>query len=573
MKQIAVQVRRLSLLMVGLAVCWLVALGPTCDAGSSTESARHGTVPSGCTVFTVCKGAQVFFGGNDDYINPDSYYWIDPGDTQSYGAIWIGQPDNVQQGVNERGLAYDATGLPRVDVNPHSERISVSGDYGSYPIHILHKCATVEEVITWVNAHQWHSYMHDQLQFADATGDAVIISAGTEGELVFTRKPRGDGFLVCTNFNVVHPTNGYGYPCWRYARTQELLSQLVNEGGQVTAQDATNVLDAVHQKGGTSWTIESMVADLPNGLVYLYYFHQFDRPVLLNVKEEIASRRSPGPLSKLFPDAVQQEAARRYQRIQARAKYCQRVGMAWSALVLASLILVLSLCIGRRRGLRFWAPAVIPLGPLALLVWLVVGRRRQPGTWRVALLEAVGDVMPTVVAFVATLIIIILVPAVQSAWPLQIALEFGLPLALGWLVFQGPLLASVTGKSYGRFLSQRLPHALVAANLGMGGIIVVALPLVNLSLRICPVLPLTIWTVTIWWAITVLGALVGGLFLFLYEYWAVRGGSQAWSVLAWREAEVRTGSWRKLWWWILLSYVALLGGLAAGVILLVLLTV
>jgi len=572
MKQITVQVQSLLLLlMAGLAVYRAAASGPTCDAGSSTEPPCDGTVPSGCTVFTVCKGAQVFFGGNDDYINPDSYYWIDPGDAQNYGAIWIGRPDNVQQGVNEQGLAYDATGLPRVDVNPHSERLPVSGGYSSYPLHILHKCATVEEVITWVNAHQWHSYMHDQLQFADATGDAVIISAGTDGELVFTRKPRGDGFLVCTNFNVVHPANGYGYPCRRYARSQELLRQLVNEGEQVTAQDAANVLNAVHQKGGTSWTIESMVADLPKGLVYLYYFHQFDRPVLLSVKEEIASQRSPGPLSKLFPDDVQQEAARRYQRIQARAKHCQWVGMAWSAVVLASLILLLSLCIGRRQGLRFWVPAVILLGPLALLVWLVVGRCRQPGTWHVALLEAVGDVMPTVIAFVATLIIVILIPAVQGAWSLQIALEFGLPLAVGWLVFQGPLLASVTEKSYGRFLSQRLPQALVAANLGMGGIIVVALPLVNLSLRICTVLPLTVWPVMIWWAIAVLGALVGGLFLFLYECWAVRGGSQAWSVLAWGEAEVRTPSWRKLWWWILLSYGALLGGLAAGVILLLLL--
>ena len=572
MKQMTLQVQSLSLLMMGLVV-WPAALEPTCDAGSSAESPCDGAVPSGCTVFAVCKGEQVFFGGNDDYINPDSYYWIDPGDAQNHGAIWIGQPDNVQQGVNVRGLAYDATGLPRVNVNPHSERIPVSGGYSSYPIHLLHECATVEEVITWVKAHQWHSYMHDQLLFADATGDAVIISAGTDGELVFTRKPRGDGFLVCTNFNVVHPANGYGYPCARYARTQELLGQLVNRGDEITAQDAANVLDAVHQKGGTSWTIESMVADLSHGLVYLFYFHQFDRPVLLNVKEEIANPRDPGPLSRLFPDDVQQEATRRYQRIQTRAKRCQWAGMAWSAVVLANLILLLFLSLGRRRGLRFWVPAVILLGPLALLVWLVVGRCRQPGTWRVALLEAVGDVMPTVIAFVATGIIIILVPAVQGAWPLQIALEAGLPLAVGWLLFQGPLLASVTERSYGRFLSQRLPQALVAANLGMGGIIVVALPLVNLSLRICSVLPLTVWTVMIWWTIAVLGALVGGSFLFLYEYWAVRGGFQAWSVLVWREAGVRTPSWRKLWWWILLSYAALLGGLAAGVILLLVLTV
>ena len=81
------------------------------------------------------------------------------------------------------------------------------------------------------------------------------------------------------------------------------------------------------------------------------------------------------------------------------------------------------------------------------------------------------------------------------------------------------------------------------------------------------ILPLTALTVMIWCGIVVLGTLVGGLFLFLYEGWAVKSGFQAWSVLAWREGEVRTPSWRKLWWWILLSYAALLGGFAAGVVL------
>lgn len=33
---------------------------------------------AGCTVFTVSKGDQIYFGGNDGYINPDSYYWVDP---------------------------------------------------------------------------------------------------------------------------------------------------------------------------------------------------------------------------------------------------------------------------------------------------------------------------------------------------------------------------------------------------------------------------------------------------------------------------------------------------------------
>jgi hypothetical protein len=241
--------------------------------------------------------------------------------------------------------------------------------------------------------------------------------------------------------------------------------------------------------------------------------------------------------------------------------------MAWLAVVLVSLILMIALPIGGRRGLALWVPAVILLGPLALLVRFVAGRCRQPVRWRIALLEAMGDVMPAVIAFVAILVMLIMIPSVQSAGLLQLALVLGLPVVMGWLIFHGPLLASVTTEGPGRFLIQRLPQSLVVANLGMGGISVVAIPLVNWSSRTCSIFPLNSWTVSTWCVIVVLGALIGGLLIFLYEFWAVRVGFQAWSVLACKVGEVRTPSWRKLWWWILLSYAAFLGGIVVGVLL------
>lgn len=52
--------------------------------------------PEGCSVISFSKGDSVFFAGNDDFINPDSYYWVEPGDSARYGVIWIGWPDNPQ---------------------------------------------------------------------------------------------------------------------------------------------------------------------------------------------------------------------------------------------------------------------------------------------------------------------------------------------------------------------------------------------------------------------------------------------------------------------------------------------
>jgi len=79
--------------------------------------------PRGCTILTVSQGDRVFFGGNGDWINLDSnYYWVDPGSQVHYGAIYFGVPTNVQQGFNEKGLAYDSNGLPSAPVNSHPGR-------------------------------------------------------------------------------------------------------------------------------------------------------------------------------------------------------------------------------------------------------------------------------------------------------------------------------------------------------------------------------------------------------------------------------------------------------------------
>lgn len=520
----------------------------------------------GCTVFTLSRGNQVFFGGNDDYIEPDSFYWVDQAQEGAYGAIWIGTPDNVQQGVNEMGLAYDANGLPRVDVNPHSERAPFSGGYNSYPIQILRENASVAEVIKWVQAHEWRSYMHDQMHFADAGGDAVIISAGPDGELVFTRKPVGDSFLVSTNFNVANPSNGNDYPCWRFDSAQRALEQLMDQRDVLTVGDAAAVLDITHVEAAASWTIGSMLADLSAGTVYLYYFHQFDQPVVLNVAEQLANPPEPGPLSLLFPEQVQEEAGRRYQQIQSRVSRSQWLGVAWLGAGLVSLVLFFALSKRPSRGRGFWVVMLVVLGPLALLIWCATGRRETSGVGgRTALLETLGDVAPTAVAYLTMVLLVLLVPRVQSSDLLQITLIIGLPLFAMLFLFHGPLLASATQMGYLSLVRRKLPEAIVSANLGMAGLNAIATPLMSVSLSSRAVQTSPIATVGFLWMIAAVGALAGVGLVWIYKVWIVRRGCRSWSVLIWEAADVGFLGWRRLRWWIPLSFIVQIGGIVASV--------
>jgi Acyl-coenzyme A:6-aminopenicillanic acid acyl-transferase len=525
-------------------------------------------IPSGCTVITISKGDTVFFAGNDDFINPDSWYWVEPGDSSNYGVIWIGTPDNPQQGINEKGLAYDANGLPRFEVNPHTERIPVQGGYyHNYIMQIMHECSTVDEVINWINTHQRFPYMHDQLHIADKKGDAVIISAGKDGEMVFTRKEPGDAFLVSSNFNVANPSNGYSYPCWRYDKANELLGQLINKEEPLSFNDVTKVMDAVHQES-SSWTIETLVADLVNGVMYLYYFYQYENPVIINVKDELANPREAGPLSKLFPREVQQEATKRYRQVTKNIRINNVIGRSWAALIIISMALLFILP-ARSKGLRFWIPAVIALGPVAILAKLMTLNSGKISVWRSTVIEVVGNLIPVIIAYLFAIVVMVLKMISGGINEQQQALLIlGLPLLTSWIIFHSPLLSLAGKKNFGRFMFQRLPQVLAATLLGLAGIFPVTMVLVNKSLAMSQIIPLSPWIVMTWFAIIVAGSLVGGLLIFLYELWAVKRGYQAWNVFAGNEGGVITPKWGKIWWWLIISVLILFAGFIIGVMLL-----
>jgi len=528
----------------------------------------QGNVPSGCSVITISKGESIFFGGNDDYNNPDQYYWVEPGDSSRYGVIWIGLPDNPQQGVNEKGLAYDANGLPRFEVNPHTERIPVKGEYyHNYIMQIMHECSTVTEVIEWANKHQRFPYMHDQLHFADKTGDAVIISAGKDGELVFTRKTPGDGFLVSTNFNVANPANASTYPCWRYDKANELLGKLIEKREPLNYNDVTNVMDAIHQEGA-SWTIETLVADLVNGVIYLYFFYQYDNPVIINVKDELENPREAGPLSRLFPEDVQQEAANRYRQVTKGMRINNVVGRSWSALIIFSMILMFIIT-PHNKGLRFWIPALLVLGPFGLAARIIALNPAKTSIWRKALIETGGNMVSVIIAYLVALVIMILKMISGGMGQQQQALLIlAFPLLASWIILQSPLLALTGKKNFFKFLFQRLPQVLVTTFLGLGGIFPVSMVLVNRTITMSQLVPLSPWIVLTWLTIIVAGSLIGGIFVFFYEYWAIKRGYLAWNVFAGNEGEVTTPQWGKVWWWILIGILTLLAGLIAGIMLL-----
>lgn len=293
--------------------------------------------PEFCSVLTASYGRKVLFGDNVDTklqknLGITPYIFIfspseeENGYGSGYGFVAIGHTwkengrnyESYSGGMNEKGLAFGTNGLPTVSLNPHPERpFSTSSEL--FWMKAMRECTSVDCVIELAKKYNWGETLWYQLHVADAGGDAVVISAGRDGELAFTRKGKKDGYLISTNFNRANPANGI-FPCWRYSTAAAILEKIENRD-DLTIHYFESVLDAIHQEGALLNTAYSYIFDLRTGDGYVYYFHQFEEVVEFNVSVELAeipegAIRSSYAFDRLFSQKTKNKATSEFWEYQ-----------------------------------------------------------------------------------------------------------------------------------------------------------------------------------------------------------------------------------------------------------------
>ena len=254
-----------------------------------------------CTIFTASNGESVMFGGNEDQKPNNSFLLVDRSGT--FGAVYFATPWKKwplvpQMGINEKGLCFDTNWIPREKLNPHPEKrakfwtIKEPGKKDRFEwviTYLLKESTTVEEVLSKIFTYDFGDSISAQFHFADKYGDAAVIHPGMDGELTYTRKPKGNSYLVSTNFNLAKLANDPKlYLNKRYKIADEMLSEMIKEN-EMSVESMASVLNATHQN---QWfgakTLYSAIYDLQKLRIYLYYDRQFDEPYMLDVKEELA---------------------------------------------------------------------------------------------------------------------------------------------------------------------------------------------------------------------------------------------------------------------------------------------
>jgi hypothetical protein len=309
--------------------------------------AMGATPAHACTIFTASQGGTVLFGNNEDWHSPDLIVGFTAAQPDQYGSIGFGfrHSDGLTEfegRMNEQGLAWDVNSVPRTRVNPHPER-PWSHEEDNYVAKITREAATVEEAMRIAELFDFGESVAFQVHIADATGDAVVLGPGPDGEMTFTRKPEGDGYLVSTNFSLA---DGSDPACWRYETATSMLEDL-GASNPLTPEYARDVLDAVHLNMLTTYTLYSNVFDLVNQKVYLNYMSQYGETVEIDLHEELKYGSRVVDMRDLFSPEVAASGDDAYRRFEVRF-----------AAAVIGLVAVL-------------------VGGLGLGVWLIVRRRTR----------------------------------------------------------------------------------------------------------------------------------------------------------------------------------------------------
>ena len=273
-----------------------------------------------CTNFKIKYGQTVFFGNSEDhafrqisdtYITfvPKGQTWYD-GSKLKYGAVVVGYANEsryswVQGGMNEKGLAFDSTSVPYTEPNLHNERLPSL-------VPEIFSCETISEVIEYKKTHGVYQQEGSvQSIYVDKSGESLVFHIGEDGEFNFFHN--NESYQLASNFYVDDSSrrNPNSDAIRRYNAAEQILNNIVTVDN-ISIESITHILDAVHFEGPAVNTLYSNIFDVTNGNIYLYYFHQFEEVVKLNLEEELAKGHHTYRISDLFTQEIVDNAFNEY---------------------------------------------------------------------------------------------------------------------------------------------------------------------------------------------------------------------------------------------------------------------
>ena len=255
-------------------------------------------IANSCSMFKITLYGKTMVGNNEDAWRLDSKISFEIGNTHTYGVAYVGHNDLFPQGgMNEAGLAFDGfTVYPR-KLKPVLGKKKVENP-ADFIKMILQRCKSTEEVKELINQYDRSVFNSAMLLFVDKTGKYLVVE-------VDTTIMGNDQKYVLSNFCPSVTQNPDDVQIGRYQRGRRFLANK----SDTSLNFCVSMMDTMHEcrnKIGDGTTYTS-IYDLNEGLINLFFYHDFTHSVQFNLKEELKKGNHAIRMLNIFPQNKEYE--------------------------------------------------------------------------------------------------------------------------------------------------------------------------------------------------------------------------------------------------------------------------
>jgi len=265
-----------------------------------------------CSMYKITTKGKTIVGTNFDayYLTPT--IWFENATTnKTYGAgftggRWDGKNGIApQSGLNSEGLAFSrlASRTPETGITISKNKKQITNPT-LYLKDILHHCKNIDEVKAYISQYDFSYFSEDIFIYIDKSGKYLVVEP-------YTMTIGNDAKYVLSNFCPSVTSVKEANNLERYHNGVEFLKTKID----TTIQFTTALSDTMHvcRKKVGDGTLLTSIWDLNQGLIILYFYHDYKTSVKFNLIEELKKGDHSLAIQKLFPPNAEFEKLANYK--------------------------------------------------------------------------------------------------------------------------------------------------------------------------------------------------------------------------------------------------------------------